>query len=398
MSKRILYVIGSGKIGGREKFLFELLEQQKKFRNLLLGVVFLHEGGLFYDAIRDLDIDVWCLKEEKSWWKWKTLQRHLSRADIAIFKGYDLTTHLGTIGFRGKRIFHLTGERYSSPLMKAKKRKVDWGKGIENDVNITNKSSLIRRGYNFARRHIKYYGVNAFFLSMDKLVTPSEFLKQYIIKNFGIESKNIQVIYNFVNFDRLTVKVSPDVLRKELGLRKRSFVVGYAGRFDNRKRLDRLIRGFQQFCNLDDAIDKRLVLVGDGEPIRSLVEKLCKELNINEKVVFTGYQQNVPDYINLFDVFVLPSDSESFGLVVIEAMYLKKPIIVFKDSGGPLELIKDNVSGVIATTEEHLRNCLQKLAKDKLLYDEIAANAFKRSLDFDRVEITKAYTSLLLSA
>ena len=397
MCNRIVYVLGSGGVGGREKFLFELVEQQKEIEGISVAVIFLHAGGRYCDAIRELGVEVHCLKNERFLGKCKRLRRYLDQADSVVFKGYDFITHLGAIGYPGKRVFHLTGERYSSPRKKLRREKSDWGKSIRVKNKESPKSRLIIRSYNFFRRMLIYYCVKIFLKNMHKIITPSLFLKQYVINSFGIEKNKITVIHNFVNYERLTIKEPRKSLRTKLGLSQNTFLVGYVGRFDGRKRLDRLIRGFKQFCTLDEPIDKRLLLVGDGEPIRSMAGRLCAELNIEQKVIFVGFQKRVCDFLNACDAFILPSNSESFGLVIIEAMYLKKPVLVFKDSGGPLEIIENNINGIIVENEFELKNRLRDLAVEKSFYESIVENAYKRSLDFDRKIITEMYTNLLIN-
>lgn len=117
----------------------------------------------------------------------------------------------------------------------------------------------------------------------------------------------------------------------------------------------------------------RLLVVGDGD-MRSIYEKLSKDLGLAEKVIFAGRvsDNELPDYYNLSDVFILPSidQSESFGLVLLEAMACAKPIIV-SNLPGPRSLVKEGVHGLVvrpgdvADLSEKLKFCLDHQEQTK---------------------------------
>ena len=93
-----------------------------------------------------------------------------------------------------------------------------------------------------------------------------------------------------------------------------------------------------------------LLIIGDGE-IRSNLEKLVKQLDISDKVIFTGFQVNPVDYLQLMDIFLLPSLSEGTAMTLLEAMSLSKPCIV-TDVGGNPEIIEDKVNGLVTPSDD----------------------------------------------
>src|SRR5690606_13907674 len=114
-------------------------------------------------------------------------------------------------------------------------------------------------------------------------------------------------------------------LRKRLKIAPNSFVIGFVGRlFDKYKRVSDLIIAFAPIAETYPMA--RLIIVGDG-PDKEMLMKLTNSLSITDKVIFTGYQSNTRPFYNIMNLFVLPSMNESFGLVLIEAMFVKVPVI-----------------------------------------------------------------------
>jgi glycosyltransferase involved in cell wall biosynthesis len=117
----------------------------------------------------------------------------------------------------------------------------------------------------------------------------------------------------------------------------------YVGRFADFKGIPFLIDTFYQL--IIDNYDARLYLVGDGDE-ESKIRKKVSALNLEEHVIFFGYQKNTSSYIKNADLLVLPSNNEPFGRVLLEAMYIGTPAIGTK-SGGIPEIIEDGINGLL---------------------------------------------------
>ncbi len=167
-----------------------------------------------------------------------------------------------------------------------------------------------------------------------------------------------KVIYNGMTFaNHIPEAGQVAQIRNRCGNR---FTVGTACRFVSFKRIDRLIESFIKFNNHSDAT---LLLVGDG-PLMETLKKYAEESGIGSQVVFPGYKQDVANWVDAMDVFVLPSHDEPFGIAALEAMALGKPVLVFKDGGGVAEIISgvetqnvvEDVSAMTQRIEYFYRN------------------------------------------
>jgi len=133
-------------------------------------------------------------------------------------------------------------------------------------------------------------------------------------------------------------------------------------------------------------------LVGDG-PDRSECERLTRELNLTDSVKFLGKQDGLVEILSSSDVFLIPSQSESFGLAALEAMSCGVPV-VSSSVGGLPELVKHNESGFIAEigdVERMAKYTLDLLANDKK-YEMFSQNARNRTLNnFDKSIVVPMY-------
>ena len=129
---------------------------------------------------------------------------------------------------------------------------------------------------------------------------------------------------------------------------------------------------------------------------------LIKELKINEKIIFTGFRNDVPRLISAMDIIVHASSSpEPFGLVVIEGMAAGKPVIATA-KGGVLDIIEDGVNGILVPCKDSksMAKAIQKIYHDKKLSKKIGTAARKRIIEKFTIEhqvaaVEKLYDSLL---
>jgi glycosyltransferase involved in cell wall biosynthesis len=401
---KILYVIGSGNIGGREKFLYELVSEQKKNDKVSPEVLFLSGKGYFFDNIKSLGIPVH-FAGGYHLLKYLKVKKIFLTYDKIIFFTFGVTVFLASTGLKKKLIYNLHGRLYANPFFK---RKIPLTQTapfqIDEDVEKTKPSkSVIKNifykidgGINFFRRYFKHRLIRIFFKKIDKFIVASNYLKNYLNEQFGIDDGRINVIPNFINLDNIKPQLSPKEIRKELNLSENSFIIGFAGRFDKRKGLERLICAFAKIVQ-ENKIDVSLVLVGNGEPVKKNLQRLVNKNHIDDKVLFTGTKLNVYDYVNTFNVFVLPSYDENFGLSLIEAMALKRPVIAFSDSGGPAEIIKNKINGLIVEDVEGLAKSILNLYQDFSLREKIAVNAAESCKIYDSNKLVKSYTDTVLS-
>lgn len=130
---------------------------------------------------------------------------------------------------------------------------------------------------------------------------------------------------------------------------------------------------------LKDEIDPVLLLIGDG-PLRSRLEKMCRELNLCSSVVFLGKQLSIVELLSLADVYLCTSETESFGLSALEAMGCGVPS-VSSDAGGIPEVIDDGINGFLEKVGgvEAMAGRVIELVKDRELYRRFSAAAREKA-------------------
>lgn len=210
----------------------------------------------------------------------------------------------------------------------------------------------------------------------DGVTAVSKFLKEKTITNYKI-NKEIEVIPNFVDVE--IYKPQDDCVFKSHFAPKEEKVLSHISNFRPVKRVPDVIKIFYL---VKQKIPAKLVLAGDG-PDRTECERLVRELNIKEDVYFLGKQEAVVDILNASDLFIMPSQSESFGLSALEAMACGVPTITTSIGGLP-ELVIHNETGYIAEIGDVER--MAKYAIDLLSnpnkYKKFSENARKRAVEF----------------
>jgi N-acetyl-alpha-D-glucosaminyl L-malate synthase BshA len=220
----------------------------------------------------------------------------------------------------------------------------------------------------------------------DGVTTVSRALKEKTLTNYNIE-KDIEVIPNFVD----TNLYKPD---KDGGLREHiapngEKVLVHTSNFRIVKRVPDTIRILERVIK---EIPAKLLLVGDG-PDRSECERLCRQLSLCDHVKFLGKQDGLVEILNAADIFLIPSQSESFGLAALEAMACGLPV-VSSSVGGLPELIRHNETGFIAEIGDigRMAKYVIDLLTNKKKYDLFSANARERAVNtFDKQKIVPLY-------
>jgi N-acetyl-alpha-D-glucosaminyl L-malate synthase BshA len=173
--------------------------------------------------------------------------------------------------------------------------------------------------------------------SSDRVTAVSRFLKERTEATFGIR-RPIEVIYNFVDSKvfaprkRSTLRLAPPETR----------ILMHASNFRQVKNIPAVI---QIFAEVRKRLTSKLVMVGDG-PEKAGAEQLARELGVERDVLFLGNQDCMEELLPLADVFLLPSSSESFGLVALEAMSAEVPVVA-SNVGGLPEVVEHGRTGFL---------------------------------------------------
>jgi len=173
----------------------------------------------------------------------------------------------------------------------------------------------------------------------DGVTAVSENLKKDTLNHFEI-NKNIKVIPNFIDFNRFSLKPRAH-FKKAIAPNDEPILV-HTSNFRRVKRTGDVIRVFKK---IQEKMRCKLLMVGDG-PDRVNAEQLCRELNVCEDVRFLGKQEAIEEILSVSDLFLMPSESESFGLAALEAMACGVPVIS-SNTGGLPELNVHGVTGFL---------------------------------------------------
>ena len=220
----------------------------------------------------------------------------------------------------------------------------------------------------------------------DGVTAVSRFLKEKTITNYGI-NKEIEVIPNFVDTE-LFKRMADTNLRKTIAPNGEKILI-HISNFRIVKRVTDVIRIFNLVLK---KIPSKLVLVGDG-PDRSNCENLCRELQLGDNVKFLGKQAELVELLSAADLFLMPSQSESFGLSALEAMACEVPVISSSVGGLP-ELVVHGETGYIAEIGdvERMAKYATELLSNNTRREMFAKAGRKRAVEnFDIDQIVGVY-------
>lgn len=219
----------------------------------------------------------------------------------------------------------------------------------------------------------------------DGITSVSQSLKDDTYANFNI-TRDIEVIHNFIDFSRFK-KTDKDHFKKAIAPNGEK-ILTHVSNFRKVKRVEDVV---MMFDIVRKKIPSKLFLVGDG-PERMGIEILCRSLGNCEDVRFLGKQDAVEDLLAISDLFVLPSETESFGLAALEAMAVEVPVIS-SNAGGIPEINIQGKTGFMSSVGDYAdmaKNAIHIL-EDETRLKQFKANALQHARTFDIVNILPQY-------
>jgi len=221
----------------------------------------------------------------------------------------------------------------------------------------------------------------------DGVTAVSEDLKKDTYEHFNI-IKDIDVVPNFIDLDRFK-KQKKEHFRKAICPSDEKLLV-HTSNFRKVKKVDDVVRVFH---NIRKEIPAKLLLVGDG-PERSNIEQLCRDLGTCDDIRFLGKLEAVEEVLSVADLFIMPSEKESFGLAALEAMACEVPVIS-TNTGGLPELNIHGKTGYMSNVgdiEDMTQNALKILDGKNL--STFKANALARAKEFDISKVMPRYEKI----
>ena len=238
-------------------------------------------------------------------------------------------------------------------------------------------------GNNNAFAPVVEFGIN----KSDGVTAVSQSLKDETLRLFNIQ-RDIRVVYNFIDFSRFR-KINKDHFKKLIAPDGERILV-HTSNFRKVKRVEDVVLIFQKVY---EKIPAKLLMIGDG-PERQHAERLCREIGLCDEVRFLGKQDAIEELLAICDLFIMPSESESFGLAALEAMACEVPVLS-SNGGGLPEVNIHGVTGFLSDpgkVDEMAAYAIQLLSDDEMLA-RFRVNALAQAKRFDIDNILPDYES-----
>jgi N-acetyl-alpha-D-glucosaminyl L-malate synthase BshA len=238
-----------------------------------------------------------------------------------------------------------------------------------------------------------FYAITKFSIERsDRVTAVSQFLKDETVRTFGCANCHITVIPNFVN----AAEYQPGEADWRDGLAPvGSKVITHVSNFREVKRVRDVVRIFARIRRAMPAV---LLMIGDG-PDRSDAEREAQDLKVDQDVRFLGRLGNVANLLQATDLFLLPSQTESFGLAALEAMACGSPIVGSRVGGLP-EVVEDGISGILEPpgSVEAMGRRAVDLLRDSVLHQAMRRAAVARAGQFSADQVVPQYEAVYREA
>ena len=241
-------------------------------------------------------------------------------------------------------------------------------------------------------KHPFYKTAVTFSINKSDVVTSvSQNLKEETYSLFDIKN-DIHVIPNFIELDKIK-NISKIATNRSVMANENEKIITHISNFRKVKRIPDVI---DIFYKIQQKIPSKLMMVGDG-PEKETAENLCYKLGISDKVIFFGNSNEIDKILSFTDLFLLPSETESFGLAALEAMAWGVPVIS-SNTGGLPEVNFDGISGYLSdvgNTQEMSQNAIKILENESTLL-EFKNNATSTAKQFDIKKVVTLYENLYM--
>jgi glycosyltransferase involved in cell wall biosynthesis len=211
----------------------------------------------------------------------------------------------------------------------------------------------------------------------DVIIANAATTKELLTKRERIPAAKIRVVYNGLDFRRFVPRVQREEFRRSLGIPAQAAVVASVLRLHPEKGADLL-------PEIVEKTPGALFLVAGDGPTAAGIRDEVRRRNLEERMRFTGWRQDIADLLNASDVFLLPSREESFPQAVLEAMAMRLPVVASR-VGGMEELVDDGTTGILVSpgAAEPFAAALRSLLADGAKARAMGDQGFRKSRRFD---------------
>jgi glycosyltransferase involved in cell wall biosynthesis len=215
-----------------------------------------------------------------------------------------------------------------------------------------------------------------------RVLAISDVIHKNVLDTTPLPIDRVITLHDAVDTEHFSLaRVSRERVRREFGFNDSTLVVGFVGRFSHGK-------GHEEFLEAASRLNKkynniRFLVVGEAsygeKAYEQRIRSMCKSLKLDGVVLFAGFRRDIPDLMAAFDVFAFPSHAEAFGLVLIEAMAMERPV-VSTNCDGVLDIVVDGVTGLYVNPRNaiQLANAIEKLGTDGELREKMGKNGRRR--------------------
>jgi glycosyltransferase involved in cell wall biosynthesis len=215
-----------------------------------------------------------------------------------------------------------------------------------------------------------------------RVLAISDVIHKNVLDTTPLPIDRVITLHDAVDTEHFSLaRVSRERVRREFGFDDHTLVVGFVGRFSPGK-------GHEEFLEAASRLNKkynniRFLVVGEAsygeKAYEQRIRSMCKSLKLDGVVLFAGFRRDIPDLMAAFDVFAFPSHAEAFGLVLIEAMAMERPV-VSTNCDGVLDIVVDGVTGLYVNPRNaiQLANAIEKLGTDGELREKMGKNGRRR--------------------
>lgn len=232
---------------------------------------------------------------------------------------------------------------------------------------------------------------------VDRILAISDVIHRNVLDTLPVNAERVLTLHDAIDTQRFSPERGDrERVRKEFGYDTKTPVVGFVGRFSPGKGHEELLRAAAILK--ESYPDVRYLVVGEPshaeESYAEEIRALARELNVDSIVRFAGFRKDIPDVMAAFDLFAFPSHAESFGIVLIEAMAMERPV-VSTNCDGVLDIMVHGETGLMVPPRDAgaFAGALRKLLDDSSLRARMGSSArrrvttlFNQQLQLDRLE------------
>lgn len=360
---KILHCSWSGALGGAENFAYQLAKAQKAAG---------HDVTIIYMVNR------------------LTIGQQAMDSGIKIFEcgmknGYDFFRLSKCFQFIRKEKFDVIHNHSASPLLNA--------------IKFFLPSSVLINHFQLGNEKWEKNSIKSSILFWNKLssglidhyIANSNHTKNVVMEKYGLPHYRVSVLYNGIDLEGFRSIKKRAAIRKEFDLKDFEKVVGAVARLALQKGIDRFIEVAKRVLMKVDNV--KFLIVGDGE-LRPILEEKVIKLCLQDKIIFTGARTDVPDLLSIFDIFLLTSNWEPFGITLLEAMAIGIPIIAFAVDGVP-EVVNETCAilvnpGNIKMMSQETLDLFENKSKQKKLIQ----GGLERVKEFNIAKISRGFTEI----